>query len=601
MTFLQDLSGRKIPALRPAHLSLFLAGLMWVVPFQLYHHAYPLTTFYQEWSAAVLGLGAMFLLLTKDYWRQGEIPRIVLLPIALMLLVVLQFALGKMAYLGQALLYTLYLMWAALLIMLGARLREELGLPAVVSVLAVFMVIGAELGAIAGLHQHFGLQRHLPSLSFLDRVVTMKVSSAVFGNVAQPNHYANYLALGLASLGLLYARGALRAWHTVLLALPIVFILPLTGSRGAWAYLAGFVALALMQRGSRLLYYSILVLLGFGLMHLVIQIPWLTPESGSVNTVQRMFAGDVSSGSIRLHIWKESWMMFAQFPLLGAGFGQFAWQHFLLSSSLHYPGVSGLYNNAHNLVMQLAAETGLAGLAVLFGTMVAWVLRVYRAENSIYHWWGYAIVGVLYIHSLLEYPLWYAYFLGIAALVLGMLDPGRYRLELATLGRVSVLSTLLLGALSLQQLYSVYGTLERLSALRPGPGDNAAYMEQFNRGLRAIQNQALLQPYANLYTSALIVVSAENLDSKLQLNGEVERFAPIGSVVYRQAMLLAQHGDDDAARAQMQRAVWSYPAEFPETENLMRQLAFKDPAHFAGLLEFALQKHEEYQRAVHTK
>jgi len=600
MMLLNKQLNRQTPTLSLAHISLALVGLMWVLPFLNYYHAYPLTTFYQEWGAAVLGLVAMVLLLTGDYWRRAEIPRIVLLPIAMMMLVVVQYALGKVTYFGQMLLYTLYLMWAALLIMLGGRLREDMGLPAVATVLAVFLLIGAELSAAIGMHQHFHWH------SFLDRVVTMKVSSAVFGNVAQPNHYADYLALGLASLGLLYARGMLRAWQVMLLALPILFVLPLSGSRATWFYLLWLVGTAFMwQRRDTaqrpLLNYSLLALLGFGFMHLVIQLPWMAGDSGSVNSVQRMFTEDVSSGSIRLHLWQEAWLMFTHFPLLGAGFGQYAWQHFQLSSSLHNTSITGLYNNAHNLVMQLAAEGGLVGLLVLFGTLLPWLRQAHRAERSVYHWWGYAVLAVLAIHSLLEYPLWYAYFIGIAALVLGMSDTGRYRLELGVVGRVFVLLTLLLGALSLQQLMTGYRNIEMLTALRPESGNSATYFERMNSGLEVIQKQALLQPYADLYTSSMIEISPEHLASKLMLNGDVEHFVPIDTVVYRQSLLLAQDGDMAAAQAQMERAIWSYPGNFQMAEELLRRLVLKDPAHFTALLEFALQKHEEYQRAVHTK
>jgi len=599
MKLLDELLSRPASALSLAHISLAFAGLMWVLPFLNYYHAYPLTTFYQEWGAAVLGLVAMILLLTAGYWRKAEVPHIVLLPVALMLLVVVQFALGKVVYFGQMLLYTLYLMWAALLIMLGARLREELGLPAVVTVLAVFLLLGAELSAVIGLHQHFHWH------SFLDRVVTAKVSSAVYGNIAQPNHYADYLALGLASLGLLYARGALRVWQTTLLALPILFVLPLTGSRSTWYYMSALCALtALWQWRNRdqrpLLYYSLLLLLGFALMHLVIQLPGFAVETGAVNSVERMFSEDVQSGRIRLRLIPEAWLMFTHFPLLGAGFGQYAWQHYLLAPQLNN-GLTGLYNNAHNLVMQLAAEGGLAGLLVLFGTLLLWLRQAFRAERTIYHWWGYALLAVLAIHSMGEYPLWYAYFLGIAALVLGMLDGSRYRLELGVVGRVFVLLTLLLGAISLQQLMVGYRNIEMLTALRPQSGNDVAYYERMRDGLAAVQDQVLLQPYVDLYTSARIEISPEHLADKLRLNGDVVRFVPAAAEVYRQSLLLAQDGDLAAAQEQMACAVWSYPGDFSMVEEMLRKLALKDPAHFSALLEFALQKQEEYQRAVHTK
>jgi O-antigen ligase len=585
------------PVIKLAHLSLALAGLMWVLPFLNYYHAYPLTTFYQEWSTAALGLAAALLLLTKRYWQDAEVPRVVALPLALLLLLLVQYGLGKIPYLGQMLLYALYLLWAALLVMLGARLRKEFGLPALVTALAVFLLVGAELNALLGILQHFRWH------TFLDRVVTMKVGSAVFGNIAQPNHFANYIALGLASLGLLYARRTLRAWHVLLLALPLLFVLPLSGSRGSWFYLLWFAAAAfLWQRRDPelrpLLRYSLLVLAGFGLMHYVVGLPWFAGANGNVTTVQRLFAEDVQSGGIRLYLWHEAWLIFTQFPLLGAGFGQYAWQHFQLGPVLQSTAVNGLYNNAHNLVMQQAAETGLVGLLALFGTLLPWLWRQRRAERSLYHWWGYAVLAVMAMHSLLEYPLWYAYFIGIAALLLGVLDEASYRLDLRVVGRLSVAFAVLLGLLSLQQLWFGYRDLEALTTQPVKNQQDAAHRQS---GLAELQKQALLQPYAELFMSSNLEVSGERIDNKLALNQDIMQFVPISPVVYRQSLLLAQAGDLEAAKRQMERAVWSYPWDLPRTAQELGALARKDPAHFAPLLEFALQKYQEYQRAVHPK
>ncbi len=601
MMLSSGLSNRQALPLSLAHVSLLFAGLMWVFPFLNYYHAYPLTTFYQEWGAAVLGLvAAAFVLVGARYWQQAEVPGIILLPIALLLLVVVQFALGKIPYLGQALLFSLYLMWAALVMMLGQRLRDELGLPALATALAVFLVAGAELSALAGMVQQYGWH------SILDRVVTAKVSTAVYGNIAQPNHFADYLVLGLASLGLLYARGSLRAWQAALLALPMLFVLPLSGSRSAWLYLAALVALAYLwarrdQAGRALFRYSALVLLGFALMHGVLELPFISAGSArSVTTVQRL-AGDVHSGGIRLYLWHESWLMFLHYPLLGAGFGQFAWQHFQLAPTLQDPHLSGLYNNAHNLVMQLAAETGVAGLAVLFGTLALWLGGARRAERSIYHWWGYAVLATLAIHSLLEYPLWYAHFIGIAALVLGMLDTRGHRLELRNAGRAFTALTLVLGLLSLQQLASGIRSLETIMAPRPQAVSSETWGEQVHKELASLQGMALLRPYADLYASPMLDASPEGLAGKLEYNGNVMRFIPISPAVYRQALLLVQAGDLDAARLQEERAIWAYPGDYPQHNAELRALAGKDPARYAALLEFSLRKFEEYQGAVHTK
>ncbi len=598
-----------------AHLSLIFVGLMWLLPFLYYRHANPLTTFYQEWGAAVLGLCAMPLLVTRRYWQQPEIPRIILLPIGFMLLVLVQFAVGKIGYFSQTLLFTLYLLWAALLIMLGQRLREELGLPALATALAAFLLLGAELSTLVGVLQHFHWR------SFLDPVVSVKTSLAVFGNMGQPNHFANYISLGLISLGLLHGRWKLRAWQSALLtglfAAPMLFVLVLSGSRSAWLYLLFMAGLAYFwQRRDKsnrpLLYYSLLLLLGFGLMNFVVQIPWLSGDHGSVTTLNRMVeaaaglegggsseaAGDasVTERSIRLHIWYEAWLIFTQFPLLGAGFGQFGWQHFLLGPSLHNISITGLYNNAHNLVMQTAAEMGLSGLLILFGTLTLWVRQIRNVPHTVYHWWGGSLLAVLAIHSLLEYPLWYAYFLGVAALTLGILDSSTYRLELRNVGRLSVASILLLGVLSLLQVWQGYHELEKLTS----PQLASAKNEDFFNDLKVAHRQALLQPYVEVAMTA-IMVGRENLVDMRELNESVMHFVPIGSVVYREVILLALSGEQDAAQLQLERAIWAFPEGYPATLEQLRTFARKDPAHFSALLEFAPKKYEERELAVHTK
>lgn len=581
------------------HISLALVGLMWVMPFLYYQHAYPITTFYQEWGAAVLGLCAMLLLVTQRYWQQPQVPRIVMLPVGLMLLVLVQFLLGKLAYFDQALLLTLYLLWAALLMMLGQYLREELGLPLLTTILAGFLLLGAELNATAGILQHYRWH------TWLDSVITVKNSSAVYGNMAQPNHFADYISLGLISLGLLHMRTKLRAWQVVSLVMPLLFVLALSGSRSAWFYLLAMNVLAFVwlrrdQSGKPLMRYTVLLLLGFGLMNLIVHMSWLTGASGSVDTVHRMLA-EAKSGSIRLYLWRESAHIFLQHPWLGAGFGQFAWQHFLWVQQLQPNQIVGLYNNAHNLVMQLAAEMGLAGIGVLFATLALWVRQAWRSEYTLYHWWGHAVLAVLAIHSLLEYPLWYAYFLGVAAITLGVMDGTNYRLELRNLGRLAVASMLLLGLLSMAQLLVGYRSLHGLTVMHPTSATDESYYDRVNKNLAEVNDKPMLYPYAEYFMSSMIEVSTEHLDEKLALNERVMHFVPVGPVVYRQAWLLALSGRPDEAKIQLERAIWSYPGDFAAAHRELSSFALKDPAHFAALLEFAVQKNEEHQIAVHTK
>src|SRR4051794_34164726 len=115
---------------------------MWVLPFLYPYHAYPVTTFYQEWLTALLGVLALPLLLTTRFWQAPQVPGIVLLPIGMMMLLLLQFIAGQVGPFDQVLLLSLYFLFAALLMMLGHFLRAELGLPQLAAILAAFLLVG---------------------------------------------------------------------------------------------------------------------------------------------------------------------------------------------------------------------------------------------------------------------------------------------------------------------------------------------------------------------------------------------------------------------------------------------------------------------------
>jgi VanZ family protein len=481
---------------------------------------------------------------------------------------------------------------------LGARLRAAFGIEKLAIVLSIFLIIGAELQAGAGLIQHY--RWNTP----LSPYVVLKMSFSVYGNLAQPNHFASYVSLGLISIGLLFQQRKLRLGVVVALVLPLLFTIALTGSRSTWLYLFATTLLAWgwTRRDTSmrpLLYYSLSILIGFGLMLFVVQLPFLA-GADNMNVMRRMFQ-DHASGAIRLHLWKEAIHIFLSAPLLGVGFGQYSFHHLQWVPILQQPDLQGLYNHAHNLVFQIAAEAGLVGLFVLLGGLALWLRGAYFARRSAAHWWGYAALAVLAIHSCLEYPLWYLYFVAVAAILLGILDETHYDLELRAMGRVSIAAILVLGCVSLFQIQRDYRSLQHTLAIRFVSGNTVETHQATVKGFWALQRGSLLSPYAELYLSTLQEIKAdEHLKQKLLLNTNVMRFVSMPTVVYRQSFFLAMDNQLDAAKHVMEQAIWSYPGDLAAHQQLL-SLAKSDPAHFAALLEFATQKEQEYARAVHQQ
>ncbi|MGH8743900.1 MAG: O-antigen ligase family protein, partial [Burkholderiales bacterium] len=368
-----------------SRISLALIGLMWVLPFLQFHRKYPLPSFYTEWLAFILGIAAFTLLLQKRFWTQLRLPSIALAPLGLGAVLLIQFALGKIAYPEQLLIACLYLLWAVFLALLGSVLRQEIGLAKASNVLAWFLLTGGVLSALIGVIQHYEIH------TMLDPVIAAKPSAPVVGNLAQPNSFADYSSLALASLLFLYAGNRLPMFLSVILAALLLFVLALTGSRSPWLYLLLLLILAAWLRSKdkdckKLLFFSAMLIPAFALVQWLAYLPMFAPPGHIVTSSDRLFelAG---TNSIRLYLWHEAWLMFLQFPFLGVGWGQFAWQNFLYGAIFQNPEINGLYNQAHNIVMQLLAETGLAGALAISAGFGSWLYGQRRAVFDLQQWW----------------------------------------------------------------------------------------------------------------------------------------------------------------------------------------------------------------------
>jgi O-antigen ligase len=577
------------PHLTAAHFSLAAIGLMWTLPFLQPYHRFPLTSFYSEWLALVLGLLALVSLATKSFWRSAPLPAVVLPLLGFAGVLIIQHALGRVAYGGQALAAGLYVTWAALLMVLAGGLRRSIDLSGIATVLAWFLAVGGTLGAIFALLQHYQVSDLPLSLIFPKR------TSAVYGNVAQYNHFASYSTLALASLAYLHTSGRLHWAGTAAGAAPLVFVIGLSGSRSAVLFLGFMLVLALLYAwrggagGRRLFLCILLFIAGFAVAQWLVTIPGLQSSGGTETVSQRLVGSAGGSGATniahRLQIAREAWEMFLQAPVLGVGWGQFPWNDFEYRS-LHGRTLSTWpFNHAHNIVLHLLAETGLAGTLLVAGAALIWLRGLRHAMIDLPHWWLLALAGVIAVHSLLEHPLWFAYFLGIAAVALGLLSGGKLTLRLE---RITPLMLLLLaaGALYGAAVLHNYRGFERLfapGAAQPGTAEFASIVSRAHR-------EPLLAPYAELAISSAMGMDRERVGEKLDLNSRVMRFAPIASVVYRHAALLALAGDLGAAERQLARAASVYPDDLETAIKIMSEAAVGQPAELTPLIKSAALK-----------
>jgi O-antigen ligase len=576
---------------RPTFLraSVLLIGLAWTLPFLQPYHRYPLTGFYSEWLAFALGLAAALVLLSRHAWRGVELPAVAIAPVGLAVVLGAQAALERVPYPEQVLIAALYLLWASLLVLLGSVLRRALGMTTVATTLAWFLFASGILGAAVGLLQHFEVTTPIEIL------VGRGSGQQVFGNLGQPNHYAAYITLALASAGYLYAcrrlHGALAGGCMALCLL----VLALTGSRSTWLFLAALTVLAVLlharrrDSGTRRLAIAAGWLLpGFVIALAVATLPFMAPPQDRLLTsVERLF--QMASGiGPRLQLWSEAWQMFLEAPLFGAGWGQFAWHHFMYQAVTDETAGPGIFHHAHNIVLQLMAETGTAGTLIIVGALVLWLAALKRVTFDLEWWWLLALLAVIGIHSLLEFPLWYSYFLGMAALALGLGAERMFPLRFAGAARAAAGLAIIAGWLNLVAMVPSYVEFERLVFTPESRSAHLLDEAAFAKTVVSLYREPLLVPYVELAVAYGITVSEERLPEKLALTSRVVHFAPEPFVSYRYALLLALAGDREAALSQLNRSLRVYPDATAAVIAELMELARHHPAEFTPLLEWTV-------------
>ncbi len=535
-------------------------GAMVCLPFLSPDAFEPIGSFFGEWWAFLFGLVGVTLVALARLRNAGAAPRVVLVPLAFAALIALHAATGWAAHDRLALLACLYLLWAAAIMWAARVLADALGPIRLAVVLAWCIAAGALASALAAIVQSRGW------LPWFGGMIIPVSGGRAYGNLGQPNHLSDYLALGLVSVGYLYSAGRVRLPALILAVTVLDYGLTLSASRASWIYLVVLVAGAgfMLRRlpagsGRRLLVGAALAAGIFGVLQVVAAAGLFANDPTAVTIAQRL-PTRASAGEERWTLWAGAAQMFLDAPWTGAGFGRFPGRFFEIGPTLDPPWPDIVAPHAHNLPLQVAAELGLPGLAILAAGLVAWGLGAKRAAASPEKAWLLGLLIVIGIHSLLEYPLWYAYFLGIAAIALGASDEARLEFGRARLVPLGAAAALVLGWFACVTVMSDYHVLRDFQVFRRR-AMLAEGTDAVTRRLLELQRRSMLSFLVELGFARAIEVDRARLTDKLALNTQVMRVFPEPDVAYRQALLLALAGEAAQAQVQWNRASRLYPSD----------------------------------------
>jgi hypothetical protein len=216
----------------------------------------------------------------------------------------------------------------------------------------------------------------------------------------------------------------------------------------------------------------------------------------------------------------------------------------------------------HNSALEILASFGLVGGILLLGCGAVWAVRAWKVRNCSPEQWPMgAGVLILLSHALLEFPLWYLYFMLLFGLMLGAATSSEH--EKGTMRfpvRVVTVGLAIYGLVA-----ASYAFVDHERAARAIWLGNVARAEQGAASEGALANLASLVPQLTLFR----IVGERELDQFLKLSADDERVRssnermlrniPDPPTIYRQILIESYDGRPDKARQLIRRLLVFWP------------------------------------------
>lgn len=330
-----------------------------------------------------------------------------------------QCALGLVYFAGDAWLGSLYAVGFSLAALVGHQLVRLDGPVRPLETLAGMILLASLISMWIALCQWLGLDY------FSWAGLQLPTGSRYYANFAQPNHFALMLSLGIVCAGLLYVRGRIGGACAALLIGFFGLGIAMSSSRAVVLQL-GFVATWLFFARSRLPESERARL---GLLHmatavlLILLTTMLWPHLR--DAVTPIESGNAAAdhltpfrvGGMRTTHWITMLDAAIQQPWWGYGWNQTPTAQLAVAAT--HPASHELLGQSHNQLLDFVVWLGIPlGLLLTFAVLW-WFAQAARKVRDAPGVFAVAFVGAAFAHSIVEFPLYYTYFMLPIALVMG--------------------------------------------------------------------------------------------------------------------------------------------------------------------------------------
>lgn len=377
-------------------------------------HYPPWMTAYSE-SAMAIGLCCLLAASSRPAAdrRSRSVPVIFWWIVAIASIPGCQWLAGQVVYSGDAIVASLYLLGFAVAVLTGCQSAQRHAANSA-AWLAGTVLLGATVSAALALFQVF------PGVSFGHWLLPICKAGRACANLAQPNNLGTLIGLGVA--GLLLLREQRRLGSVTAGVLLVLLLLGAAASQSRTAMLFGpaiMLCWFMARRAGATCQTRLSLMASVTAAHWSLVWFWPVLEQALLlNATAGLGERGVDGGRL------QAWTMFVDALSLSpwTGFGWLQTASAQLAVADRHPPLTGVWQHAHNLFLELLIWCGYPLGLLLCGLTIFWFINRATRVKTIEGVIGIASVTVFGIHSMLELPYHYAYFLVPIGLWVGHIE-----------------------------------------------------------------------------------------------------------------------------------------------------------------------------------
>lgn len=391
-------------------LFLFLLSISYLIPL----HFAPWLTFLSE---ICVFLGVFFLFFIS-YKKDIVVPRAFVPLLIIPFIPFVQFFFGYVFYLSNVLICFSYLMTFVLILILirdvcvNYKDKEK-----------IFITFSIFISIVGGINFIISIIQWL-NFSHNGVFIAQIIGNRIYSNISQPNNLATLQILSIVSLLYIYLKKKINLILLYLITTFILFSVVLTQSRTGFLslimiFLFSLFYFSFFKKNKNIIAYFLYCSCVYLFMNNSISFfSNYLRHNGSidvVNTGSIVSRGLDSSG--RIDIWIQMYHAILERPLLGYG-----WHQVSLAQTekiLEYP-IKIWVNSSHNIIIDLFIWVGVPLGLIIILYFIYLIIKAFMCEKDIEIIFAFLMIIVILTHSMLEYPLFYAYFLFPFAVLMGV-------------------------------------------------------------------------------------------------------------------------------------------------------------------------------------